>query len=60
MIVAFPLLAGGTHAIVACESAAWAITPVGAPGTVMASGITELLGADKELLPCALVARTSN
>ena len=48
---ALPLLAGGVHDTVAWESPACAVAPVGAPGTVMATGVTLLLGAENALVP---------
>ena len=40
--------------------AATALAPVGAPGTVIANGVTALLGAENALVPCAFVAETMN
>ena len=55
-----PSLAGAAHDTVADESPGLADTLVGAPGTVGACGVTELLGAENGLEPCPLVASTTN
>ena len=55
-----PSEAGAVQATVAIASNAIALTPVGAPGTVGACGVTVLLGAESALEPNALVAMTSN
>src|SRR5215469_3474000 len=55
-----PSLAGAVQDTVADEPPATPDTLVGAPGTVGACGVTELLGAENGLEPCALAACTSN
>src|SRR5947209_20508256 len=51
-----PLDAGAVNVTVACALPAIAVTPVGAPGTVI--GVTAFDGADGGPVPTALVAVT--
>ena len=51
-----PSEAGGAKLTVACALPATALTPVGAPGTVGALGVTLLHGADAGPFPIALTA----
>jgi hypothetical protein len=56
-----PLAVGAVQLTVTAPIPADAITFVGAPGApVGATGVTALLGADGELLPCTFVATTVN
>jgi hypothetical protein len=55
-----PLLLGAVHLTCAAEEPAVAVTPVGAPGTLAAVGVTELDGEDSGPLPAELIALTVN
>src|SRR5215472_3195850 len=55
-----PLFAGGVHAMIAEPLPAEATTPVGAPGTVNACGVTTAVGAENGLQAVALQACTTN
>src|SRR5215470_3993117 len=55
-----PLFAGGVHAICADALPAPATTPLGAPGTVSACGVTTGLAIENGLQPLALQACTTN
>src|SRR6185312_2931315 len=55
-----PVFAGAVHAMVADLLPPEATTPMGAPGTVSACGVTTALGAEKGLQPLALQACTTN
>ncbi len=56
MIALPPLSAGAMNVTVACAVPAVALTPVGAPGTVV--GVTAFDAADAGPVPMALVAVT--
>ncbi len=56
MIALPPLSAGAVNVTVACAVPAVALTPVGAPGTVI--GVTAFDGDDAGPVPIALVAVT--
>jgi len=53
-----PLLAGAAQLTAADPLPALAVTPVGAPGTVGAVGVTELEAAEAGPVPFALAAVT--
>jgi hypothetical protein len=55
-----PLLAGAVQLTVALALPAVAITPVGAPGTVAAAGVTADEAAEAGPAPIALLAVTVN
>lgn len=59
-MIAPPVLAGAVQDTVACALPAVAVTAVGAPGTVIACGVTGTEGKDSGPLPRALVACTVN
>ena len=58
MIALPPLLDGAVQDTVADPLPAVAVTPVGAPGTVGAVGVTALDGEEADPVPMALVADT--
>ena len=53
-----PLLIGAVQDMVTWAFPAVAVTPVGAPGTVLLDGVTDEEGEDATLVPAALVAVT--
>ena len=58
--IGLPPFAGVGKVIIACESPAVAVALAGAPGTVIAAGVTEAEAVDAAPVPTALRAVTVN